>query len=250
VPPRLLHHCRFLINSKTSTPPPAYAERKDFITIGNFRHAPNWDAVLTLRNKIWPSIRKQIPGVKCHVYGAYLPPKAKQLENKQLGFQVHGFVEDAENAIRSARILLAPINFGAGIKGKLVDAMKCSTPSVTTPIGSEGLTTHQEKVTDSPAWPGAICDISENTEEFISSAIALYQDENHWLENSQRCEPYFNSLFDYAEQSKHLLEKLYQVLADLSQHRNKHFFGQVLQHHTTSSTKYMSQWIEAKSKLK
>jgi glycosyltransferase involved in cell wall biosynthesis len=184
------------------------------------------------------------------VYGAYLPPKAKQLENKQLGFQVHGFVEDAEQAIRSARVLLAPINFGAGIKGKLVDAMKCSTPSVTSPIGSEGLTIHRNKDANSSSWPGAICDISENSDHFINRAIALYQNETDWLESSQSCEPYLHALFDYAEQSKHLLEKLYQLLADLSQHRNKHFFGQVLQHHTTSSTKYMSQWIEAKSKLK
>jgi glycosyltransferase involved in cell wall biosynthesis len=258
IPSDLLHHCRFLLPNKDARKDPVYSERRDFITIGNFRHAPNWDAVLTLRSKIWPAIKKHLPDVKCHVYGAYLPPKAKQLENKKLGFLVHGYIEDAEQAIGSSRVLLAPINFGAGIKGKLVDAMRCNTPSVTSPIGSEGLIVATDAETgtatdhkiDLPSWPGAISDISENTDNFVKESIELYQNNARWLEASQGCTQHFNTLFDYEKQSHGLLEKLQKVYANLNQHRNRHFFGQILQHHTTSSTKYMSQWIEAKSKLK
>ena len=132
--------------------------------------------------------------------------------------------------------------------------MRCYTPSVTSPIGSEGLIVATDAATDHkiglPSWPGAISDISENTDNFIKEAIALYQNEARWLEASQGCAQDINALFDYETQSNGLLEKLQKVYANLSQHRNKHFFGQILQHHTTSSTKYMSQWIEAKSKLK
>lgn len=250
VPPTLLHHCRFLLKPKNESRSLSFNERQDFITIGNFRHAPNWDAVLTLRNKIWPEIHKHLPNANCHIYGAYLPPKAKQLENKKLGFLVHGYIEDAEQAINEARVLLAPINFGAGIKGKLVDAMLCNTPSVTTPIGSEGLLANNAENKSLLDWPGAICSINNNADDFINSAINLYTNETRWLEKSQGCQKAINELFDYPTQSSQLLDKLAQIQSNLSQHRNKHFFGQVLQHHTNSSTKYMSQWIEAKSKIK
>jgi hypothetical protein len=136
--------------------------------------------------------------------------------------------------------------------------MRCNTPSVTSPIGSEGLIVATDAETgtatdhkiDLPSWPGAISDISENTDNFVKESIELYQNNARWLEASQGCTQHFNTLFDYEKQSHGLLEKLQKVYANLNQHRNRHFFGQILQHHTTSSTKYMSQWIEAKSKLK
>lgn len=150
VSPDLLHHLPFMVD--LTTLPKAtkrFDERKHFMTIGNFRHAPNWDAVLYLQS-IWPLIRKQLPEAELHIYGSYPPLKATALNNPTTGFLIKGWAEDAYAVVEHARVSLAPLRFGAGIKGKLLDAMIVQTPSVTTSIGAEGMT-----VSDVP-WPGAV----------------------------------------------------------------------------------------------
>ncbi len=251
IPASIIHHCPFLLPNMTSkdsvkNSAKSFDERTDFVSIGSFRHAPNWDAVLTLKQHIWPAIHKAFPKARCHIYGSYLTPKAKQLENKKEGFLVHGFAKDAMEVIGSARVLLAPLNFGAGIKGKLVDAMQCRTPSVTTSIGSEGLL---PDYLDKEHWPGAICDLNQSHDAFIESSIALYADSEAWSKASKKSDLLFSSVFNFENQSQQLMTRLDDILSNLSQHRQRHFLGQVMQHHTMSSTKYMSQWIEAKTRL-
>ena len=127
----LLHHCRFMlpnIDSNVQAGWPEYNRRQHFISIGNFRHEPNWDAVLHLKQTIWPLIRKQLPQAEIHIYGAYPPPKATQLHNEKQGFKVLGWAKNAQSVMKSARVCLAPLRFGAGIKGKLAEAMLCGTP--------------------------------------------------------------------------------------------------------------------------
>jgi len=69
---------------------PDFEDREHFISIGNFRHAPNWDVVLQLKQHIWPLIRKQLPKAQMHIYGAYPPPKATQLHNEKPGSIIKG----------------------------------------------------------------------------------------------------------------------------------------------------------------
>jgi len=280
IPKTILHYCAFLLPESTVKSTKSYAQRIDFVSIGSFRHAPNWDAVLTLKQKIWPAIHQVLPSARCHIYGSYLTPKAKQLENKQQGFLVHGYAQDAKEVIGNARVLLAPLNFGAGIKGKLVDAMQCSTPSVTTEIGAEGLLpktkgdngkcgldasniiamprSDAKDVTDlvdqpsdqSDLWPGAINNIQSSTKAFVQSSIALYSNKNTWTLASNRSQPVYSSRFNYAQQSKQLMHCIEVIMSNLTKHRQQHFLGQVMQHHTINSAKYMSQWIEVKTRLK
>lgn len=260
IPKTLLHYCPFLFPEQGIKLVKSYEQRIDFISIGSFRHAPNWDAVLTLKKHIWPAIHQALPAAICHVYGSYLTPKAKQLENKQQGFLVHGYVKDAQKVIGNARVLLAPLNFGAGIKGKLVDAMQCRTPSVTTGIGAEGLLPtidaqnscddENKSVNQHALWPGAIHNIQSSTDTFIQSCIALYKNENTWTLASNRCKPLHSSIFNYTQQSEQLMHCITSIRVTITRHRQQHFLGQVIQHHTINSTKYMSQWIEAKTRLK
>jgi glycosyltransferase involved in cell wall biosynthesis len=280
IPKTILHYCPFLLPELTVKSLKTYAQRVDFISIGSFRHAPNWDAVLTLKQKIWPQIHQALPSARCHIYGSYLTPKAKLLENKKQGFLVHGYAQKAKEVIGSARVLLAPLNFGAGIKGKLVDAMQCSTPSVTTDIGAEGLlpaTLDENDKGDFDAsniipmprsdksditnlvnqssdqfelWPGAINNIQSSTNAFIKSSIALYTNEKEWTLASNKSQPLYSSIFNYAQQSKQLMHCIDFITSSLTKHRQQHFIGQVMQHHTINSAKYMSQWIEAKTRLK
>ncbi len=217
---------------------PSFENRNNFIFIGNFLHEPNWNAVQYLKETIWPLIRKQMPEATLNIYGAYPSQKVLQLHQPKQGFNIIGRANDAQEVVRQARIVLAPLCFGAGIKGKLVEAMQCGTPSITTTIGAESM------CADLP-WNGFVTD---DTQIFANKAVELYQDITLWKKAQQHGfeiieKRYLKSLFE-SDFLKHILE----VQTQLKQHRLNNFMGALLQHHTLTSTKYMSRWIEEKNK--
>ncbi|OHU84263.1 MULTISPECIES: glycosyltransferase [Pseudoalteromonas] len=233
----LLHYLPFMVDLKARPKhTPEFEQRQHFMTIGNFRHAPNWDAVLYLQ-QIWPLIRKQLPNVELHIYGSYPPPKATALHNPKTGFLIKGWADDALEVMKNSRICLAPLRFGAGIKGKLLEAMITQTPSITTAIGAEGM--HL----DLP-WPGAIAD---DMQQFADKAVKLYSDKKTY----QRAQSHANEILDrvYLKEQleKLLINKINDITKNLTQHRQANFTGQMLKHHTMRSTQYMAQWIEAKN---
>lgn len=237
VPAALLHDCALMLIPCAHQPAP-FAERAHFISIGNFRHAPNWDSVLWLKHALWPLVRQRLPQAQLHVYGAYPPPKATALHNPKQGFHVLGWADDAHQVMGKARVCLAPLRFGAGIKGKLADAMACGTPSVTTAIGSEGM--HG----DMP-WGGAVVD---SAADFADAAVALYEDENRWLQAQAQGLAILQQRFDRPRLGAELITRLTQLSENLEAHRRNNFIGQMLRHHSLKSTQYMSQWIAAKNK--
>ncbi|UIJ43327.1 glycosyltransferase family 4 protein [Vibrio kanaloae] len=242
IDPKLLHHLPFMVDLNTlpeSTK--SFEERQHFMTIGNFRHAPNWDAVLQLQ-KIWPKIRKQLPDTELHIYGSYPPPKATALHNPKTGFHIKGWAKDAQEVMEQARVCVAPLRFGAGIKGKLLDAMKLQTPNVTSEIGSEGMLPQGEL-----QWPGAVAD---DIDEFVEQAVALYNDEEKWLKAQSQCHSILEAHYEQNQLGDKLIERLITLDSELESHRLDNFFGSMLKHHSMASTKYMSQWIAEKNKIK
>ena len=217
-----------------------FEQRAHFVTIGNFRHAPNWDSLLQLQS-LWPSIRQQLPGAELHIYGAYTPPKAQQLHQPSKGIRICDRADHAVDTLKNYRLCLAPLRFGAGIKGKLLDAMLAETPSVTTPIGAEGMTTTQP-------WPGII---AADTPAFVDGAVNLYRNSAHWNEAQARCLPHAEQCFSESQGRKALFKAINPLLEQqgLQQHRLNNFTGRMLRHHSLRSTQYMSQWIEAKTRL-
>lgn len=234
----ILHHCPFMLDdAQLSQDTPSYHERDGFMVIGNFRHAPNWDAVLWLKQQIWPLIRKQLPEAQLSVYGAYPPPKATALHDEKSGFLVKGWVDDALAAMKNARVCLAPLRFGAGIKGKLAEAMICATPSVTTRIGSEGMQC-------TLPWPGHIDD---DVQAFADAAVTLYNDEKVWQAASIEGPKNAEKMFKQNEAYTSLEVKINTLQENLALHRQQNFIGSMLNHHHHKSTKYMAQWIAAKN---
>lgn len=237
---RLLVYTPFMYTQQVLKQPcPCYEERQQFISIGNFRHAPNWDAVLWLKQKIWPLIKKQLPNAELVIYGAYPPKKATDLHDEKSGFLVKGWVDDATAAMKNARVCLAPLRFGAGLKGKLAEAMYCGTPSVTTEVGAEGM--HSEY-----PWGGAI---THSPEVFAEQAIALYESETIWKQASENGKTNAMALFNQEEHWQALALTINSIVTDLTKHRADNFIGAMLNHHSHRSTQFMSQWIEAKNKL-
>ena len=234
----LLHHLPFMVDLKAlPEKTKSFDEREHFMTIGNFRHAPNWDAVLYLQ-QIWPLIRKQLPHAQLHIYGSYPPPKATALNNPKTGFLVKGWADDAYKVMQSARVCLSPLRFGAGIKGKLLEAMIMQTPSVTTSIGSEGM--HH----DLP-WNGSI---ENDPQHFADAAVALYQDKFLFTQAQNAGNALLATHYDKHPLASQLVAKIQSVTEQLKAHRESNFTGQMLKHHTMRSTQYMAQWIEAKNK--
>ena len=233
----LLHHLPFMVDMDLLPQhTPTYAQRQNFMAIGNFRHAPNWDMVLTLQ-QLWPLIRKQLPESELHIYGAYPPPKATALHNPKAGFLIKGWAEDALAVMAGYRICLAPIRFGAGIKGKLLDAMVMQTPSVTTYMGSEGM--HHDE-----PWPGAIVD---KPAEIVHAAVQLYKNESIWHTAQQYAPDLLRRYYDAKKLGPDLIKRIVALQQGLKQHRLNNFTGAMLKHHTMLSSKYMSQWIAAKN---
>jgi glycosyltransferase involved in cell wall biosynthesis len=219
---------------------PRFYDREHFITIGNFLHAPNYNAILYLKETIWPLIRAQLPNVELHVYGAYASQKVTQLNNKKQGFLIKGFADDVNEVMQQAKICLAPIRFGAGLKGKLVDAMQNGTACITTTIGAEGMFGSLE--------PSGF--IEDDSQAFVDKAIQVYKNKALWAVKQQNGFTIVNQRFNKLRHQEKLLNAVAEVSKQLINRRQNNFIGQMLQHQTMHSTKYMSKWIEEKNKTK
>ena len=216
----------------------SFEDREHFVFIGNFFHKPNIDAVLTLKNKIWSVIRKQLPKAEIHIYGAYVNQQIQELHNKKEGFIVMGFAEDADEVVEKAKVVLAPLNYGAGIKGKLTEAMLCGTPSVTSTIGVEGM------AGDFP-WNGFVADDFSN---FALKAVELYTNKPVWEQAQLNGIDIINSIYSKEKNAPLFFSKIEDIQTNLEKHRTTNFLGSLLQHQTLQATKYMSKWIEEKNK--
>lgn len=245
VPPHILVYIPFMLALTPNDALPVFSERQHFVSIGNFRHEPNWDAVLMLKKHIWPLIRKQLPKAQLHVYGAYPPKKATQLHNEKQGFFVKGWCEDAFDVLQNAKVLLAPLRFGAGLKGKMLDAAQCGLPAVTTSIGAEGLYDNGSETIDNEH---ATCFSVNDFNAFSQHAVELYENEDVWNRLHHQCESWLHARFDKPAFENALLNRINDISNSLSQHRLNNFTGSMLRHHSMKSTQYMAQWIEAKNK--
>ena len=238
---KLLYYLPLLldpIDESTIQKLPLFEERNHFVFIGNFLHEPNWNAVQYLKETIWPLIRKQIPEAVLQIYGAYPSQKVLQLHKPSEGFYIMGRANDAQEVVSNARVVLAPLRFGAGIKGKLVEAMQCGTPSVTTTIGAESMCGNL-------SWNGFIAD---DLQIFAKNAVELYQDKNIWQKAQENGFRIIEKRYLKSSFSNDLIYHVLEIQTHLKQHRLDNFMGTLLQHHSMTSTKYMSRWIEEKNK--
>lgn len=238
VPAELLYHLPFTVDA-TITNAPGFTAREHFVSIGNFRHRPNWDAVLWLKQHVWPAIRRQLPRAELHIYGAYPPPKATALHNKQQGFLVKGWADDALTTVAGHRVLLAPLRVGAGIKGKLLDAMLTATPSVTTAIGAESMHGDGD-------WPGAVANSSA---ALAAEAVRLYQSETDWRRASGACAPLLAQEYQRARLAPAFMVFLRERHSHLAPWRRDNILGALFNYHSVRSTEFMSRWIEVKTRL-
>ncbi|MNJ93157.1 hypothetical protein D3C87_108360 [compost metagenome] len=236
---QILYYLPFLEQEITTTEHwKTFEERKDFVFIGNYLHEPNWQTLQHLKTNVWPLLRKKLPEASLHIYGAYATEKVTQLQNTREKFFVHGRAESARETIAQYRILLAPLLFGAGAKGKFIDAMQTGTPIASSVVGAEGMANGLD-------WAGVI---NNNLEAFVNETAQLYYSEIQWKQAQQHGIKIINELYSKNKFEAPFLERITGIEENLNGHQQQNFFGEILKHQTLQSTKYMSLWIEEKNK--
>lgn len=155
--------------SEVARNPVGFAPRQHMFFLGGFGHTPNVDAVLWFVEAIWPAIHAALPEVEFHIIGAEAPAQIREL-GKCPGVRVIGFVADLNAVLTQYRISVAPLRYGAGIKGKLGAALGAGVPSVSTSIGAEGMGIHD----------GLHALVRDEAAAFAQAATALYSDEALW----------------------------------------------------------------------
>jgi glycosyltransferase involved in cell wall biosynthesis len=231
----LLYYLPFL-SEEINPNVPKFDERNHFVSIGNFLHEPNWQTVLQLK-QYWKFIKKQLPEAELHIYGAYVSEKAKQLHNEKEGFLIKGRAESVKEVYSKSKVLLAPIPYGAGLKGKLFEAMQLGLPSLTTEMGAEGMNGNLN-------WNGFI---TSDENDFVEKAVELYTSKSLWETAQKNGYEIIEKRFKKELFASDFMNHVAHLQENLKTHRNQNFFGQILQHQSLQSTKYMSKWIEAKN---
>ena len=141
--------------------------RKDILFVGGFNHKPNEDAVLWFVKEIWPNILREIPDCKFIVAGSNPTEKIRKLASKNI--IVTGFVSDnmLDEYYQQCKVCVIPLRFGAGVKGKTIEAIYKKIPIVSTPIGVEGLYDIENYV-----------DATEEPSEFARKVINYYKNDD------------------------------------------------------------------------
>lgn len=150
-----------------------FSKREGLLFVGTFNHKPNVDAIRWFTRHIFPKIVKQIPDIKFYIVGLSPPATIKALKSKNI--IVTGYVSDKEleSYYKKCRVVVAPLRFGAGVKGKIVEAMRYRVPVVTTEIGAEGFKGIKDYIY-----------IAKNEREFARNVLDLYTREKLWTQAS------------------------------------------------------------------
>lgn len=240
LPQDLLALSRIAMPDSRLAKPPAFSERKGFAWIGNFRHAPNWDAVQWLALEGWSAIRRHLPTAELHLYGAYPLREAMELHDPEQGIWMEGQAPTASQALERARVNLAPLRFGAGVKGKILEGWWVGTPALATPIAAEGMCGELP-------WGGQIADLE--AEAFAQAAVQLHEDEARWHQAQANGHRILDTLYRESVVHPQLIADLKRAVADREARRARNWQGQMLWLQSNRSTEYFSRWIEVKTKL-
>lgn len=162
-----------------------FAKREGLLFVGGFAHPPNADAVMWFAKEIFPVIREKLD-VNFYVVGSRVTEEIKALEQPGSGIIVRGFVSEEElsELYRNCRIVVVPLRYGAGVKGKVVEAIYNGAPIVTTSVGSEGI-------------PGVedVLLVEDKPEDFARAVAELYTDEKRLCELCARTQEYIKDHF-------------------------------------------------------
>jgi GT2 family glycosyltransferase len=145
-----------------------FEQREGLVFVGGFQHPPNLDAAEWLIDDILPRVRERLPDVELHLIGSKMPEPLRQ--RRAPGLTVHGFVADLEPFMTGCRVSVAPLRYGAGVKGKVNQAMSHGLPVVATSCAAEGMYTEH----------GRDVLVADDAAGFAEAVVRLYCDRDLW----------------------------------------------------------------------
>ena len=162
-----------------------FAKREGLLFVGGFAHPPNADAVLWFAREIFPAIRKRIPGIRFYVVGSKVTGEIQALGREE-GIVIKGFVseEELKELYSACKLVVVPLRYGAGVKGKVVEAIYHGAPIVTTSTGAEGI-----------PFVESVLEIADEPEAFADRVAELYDDNGRCQELCRRTQDYIRKNF-------------------------------------------------------
>lgn len=185
----------------TETPGTAtgFQSRADIGFVGGYQHRPNVDAVLYFVQDVFPLIRIQTPGVRFYVIGSKPPAEIQALAGPDI--VVTGYVRDLNPLMDRLRVFVAPLRYGAGIKGKIGTAMSYGVPTVGTTIAAEGMgLEHEHNIL-----------VADDAEEFADAVVRLYQDQSLWERLSTKSVEFARQMYSF-DRSLNILAEAFRAM--------------------------------------
>jgi len=173
-----------------------FSQRNDIVFIGGFLHKPNVDAVHYFVDTIWPKVSNQIPNCKFRIVGSNVPEEIKILENKKI--EVVGFVPDLADIFSKCKLSVAPLRFGAGVKGKVITSLSYGVPCIATSIAVEGTGLEDTETIM----------IADEPEEFVLKLKTIYQNKSYWEKLSQNGLDFVDKNYSLTKFEKNLSDLL------------------------------------------
>jgi len=161
--------------------------RQDIAFIGGYKHPPNVDAVHWLVKEVWPAISKAVPDATLRICGSHMPKEFYEYASDSIS--IDGFIPDLEEFLAGLKLTIAPLRFGAGLKGKVASSIGAGVPCVGTDIAFEGMAEKGLK---------AIKFEANTAEAFAKHCAALYLNEKKWEKASVAGVGYHNDNYAYS----------------------------------------------------
>ena len=184
----------------------SWEQRKDLLFVGGFLHYPNVDSILYFCKEVWPIVKSKLPDIKLFIVGNAPPPEVMELQSEDI--IITGWVPLTQPYLDSCRVSIAPITYGAGMKGKIDEAMCSGLPVVTTSMGAEGI----------GIVNGEHALIADTPEDFADAVVRLYKDKELWEKLSQNGKKLIKE--NYSPEA--VEKKLLKILNTLPEPKERH----------------------------
>lgn len=152
-----------------------FKARRDLFFVGGFQHPPNIDAISWFVDEVWPLIHRQLPAVQFYIIGSRAPQQLRHLSDRD-GVLFKGFVENIEPYLDGCRLAIAPLRYGAGVKGKVNMSMSYGQPVIATPAAIEGMFVES----------GREVLVADDATTFADAVLRAYHDETLWNQLSEQ----------------------------------------------------------------
>lgn len=191
-------HIPLIVDIRDRKPVP-FTERKDICFVGGFRHLPNADAMRYFIDEIWPLIRERIPDAHFNMIGSHMPKEL--LEETSAGIVAVGYRPDISEYLNTCRLSVAPLRFGAGLKGKVIHSLGYGLPAVVTSIASEG----------SGLVNGRDILVADAPGAFAEAVVRLYTDQDLWQQLAQNGLAFFEEKYSLTAGQRNFSKMIHEL---------------------------------------